>query len=420
MIKSVTYNILLFLFIFNIPIYSFIGSGYVSAAISLLILVIVPGYFKNLIKLMKDKVVFMILIIYLIFLLSTISSTTFHNIYDFTIQKTIINGVLSFISSVIFSALFYSYFKNKTIERSFYFVLLIQSFIIILMLVSPEIRNMIQSAIRSDEDIEKMAIYGGVRGLGLSDSVAFGLAATMGLLGYIFVFYLKSLKALSIYKIIIFLMCFIAALSAGRTSFLGFVLGISILIFQSITPKTILIYLKYSILSTLVCIITYFILINLPSIGSTIQSYSAYAFQPIINYIEYGSFSVSSTERLQSMYFLPDNATTIFFGDGKYTNSDGTYYMHTDSGYMRFMLYFGVLGSLIPYTAFIFFLYYTVSRIKGKNKSFFVGIIILSFIYHYKGEIVFFNVNYMKIIFLLSLTYILINKMNYFEEKREV
>ncbi|MGF7482751.1 hypothetical protein [Providencia sp. SP181] len=418
MMKSSTYNILLFLFIFNIPIYSFIGSGYVSAAISLLILIIVPGYFKNLTELMKDKVVFITLIIYLMFLLSTISSTTFHNVYDFTIQKTIINGALSFISSIIFSALFYSYFKNKKIERNFYFVLLIQSVIIILMLVSPEIRDIIQSKIRSDEDIERMAIYGGVRGLGLSDSVAFGLAATMGLLGYIFVFYLKSIKAWSIYKIIIFLMCFIAALSAGRTSFLGFALGISMVIFQSITPKTIFTYIKYSLLTLLVCIIIYFILINLPSIGSTIQSYSAYAFQPIINYIEHGSVSVSSTERLQSMYFLPDNATTIFFGDGKYTNSDGTYYMHTDTGYMRFMLYFGALGSLIPYTAFLYFLYYSATRIKEKNNSFFIGIIILSFIYHYKGEIVFFNVNYMKVIFLFSLSYILINKMERIEARR--
>lgn len=412
--KSIYYNLLLFLFIFNIPIYGILGSGYISAMIVFLTITTRSDYLSVLTKILKNKVIITTISIYFLFLFISITSTILHQEYDFSIQKTVVNNLIAFLSSIFFASLFISYFKFKKIDIVFYNILIYQSILILIMMVSPDIRELIQSYIRTEEEVEYMSGYGGVRGLGVSGSMAFGLAATMGLLGYMFIFYINNSNNSSIYNVFLFFICFIASLSAGRTSFLGFALGLLILTLYSISLKLTIKILKYSVITIITGMIIYIILINTPSISQTIEKYSAYAFQPIINYLEYGSLSVTSTEKLQDMYFLPEDTSTIFFGDGKYTTDNGYYYMSTDAGYMRFMLYFGILGSLIPYLGFLYFCFYTMNRTKSniqKNKWFFWGIILLSFIYHYKGEIVFFNVSYMKIIFTFCIYYIYINKL---------
>ncbi|MEY0859955.1 hypothetical protein AB7239_19625 [Providencia alcalifaciens] len=247
--------------------------------------------------------------------------------------------------------------------------------------------------------MERLSTYGGVRGLGLSGSIAFGLAATMGLLGYIFFYWGVNSKKISRAGLIfLFIICFIASLSAGRTSFLGFLLGFAF----SYLPKIRIISTFKSILILIIIIslLTLFIT-STTEFDSVINTYSNYAFQPIYNYLETGSFSVSSTEILQRMYFLPSDTLTILFGDGRYTNADHSYYMNTDAGYMRFLLYFGLLGSIVPYIGFIYICMY-LSKINKNNKLFFLGVLILSFIYHYKGEIILFNVSFMKIIFIIG------------------
>lgn len=53
------------------------------------------------------------------------------------------------------------------------------------------------------------------------------------------------------------------------------------------------------------------------------------------------------------------------------------------------------------------------------NKYFFLGIALLAFIYHYKGEIIFFNISFMKIFFILGFYYILKNKITLTKEFKE-
>ncbi|MEF8569076.1 hypothetical protein U9199_20075 [Escherichia coli] len=408
--KLITYSFLLFLFIYNIPIIGIFGTGYLSSIIVFFIILADKKKHILLVTLLKQKIIYILLSIYLAIIIFGFISTIFNHSYDFTINRTLINNILSLFCCLFFIILF---FEKPTVEKHFSIILILQSFIIIAMILSSDIREFIQSYVRTEDEIEYMSGYGGVRGLGVSGSMAFGLAATMGLLGYIFIFHINNANNSSIYNIFIFFICFFASLSAGRTSFLGFFLGLLILTLYSISLKTTFKVLKYLIITILISILFYIILINIPSISEIIEKYSAYAFQPIINYLEYGSLSVTSTEKLQSMYFLPNDTSTIFFGDGKYTTADG-YYMSTDAGYMRFMLYFGILGSLLPYFGFLYLCFYTINRTKintKKSKWFFGGIILLSFIYHYKGEIIFFNVSYMKIIFIYCMYYILINKL---------
>ena len=80
---------------------------------------------------------------------------------------------------------------------------------------------------------------------------------------------------------------------------------------------------------------------------------------------------------------------------------------NTDPGYMRFTLLFGLFPSLVIYFGFLWvmFNYYVLNRPYLKN----VGVLILaivglSFVYHYKGELIMFNVSFMKLIYFIFIS----------------
>nr|WP_314266251.1 hypothetical protein [uncultured Moellerella sp.] len=255
-----------------------------------------------------------------------------------------------------------------------------------------------------------MSAYNGVRGLGLAGSIAFGLAITMGFLSYIFLYWsicFSDFKSRTIFFIFIF--CFFASMSAGRTAILGILMSILFLDKKIYNISFYIKFQKYIILTLIFFIISYYWMINVPDLTIILDRYMSYVFQAYINYTETGSFAVSSLSTLHNMYFIPDNLMTILFGDGKYTNSDGSYYMGTDGGYMRFMLYFGIIGSLIPYLSFIIFCSYIIIKTNSTNpitKKIFTGIIIIAFVSHYKAEVIFFNVGFMKVVYILGYFYL--------------
>lgn len=62
----------------------------------------------------------------------------------------------------------------------------------------------------------------------------------------------------------------------------------------------------------------------------------------------------SFAHMFKDMYFLP-KASTLFLGDGLYTDPGSqSYYMHTDVGYMRTVLYGGLPFLLISYAAWLY------------------------------------------------------------------
>ena len=80
-----------------------------------------------------------------------------------------------------------------------------------------------------------------------------------------------------------------------------------------------------------------------------------FAFEGFFSLWEKGEWSVSSNDRLKSMFVFPDNIKTWLIGDGYIENpynldpyyigpKFGGYYMATDVGYLRFIFYFGVIG----------------------------------------------------------------------------
>ena len=124
----------------------------------------------------------------------------------------------------------------------------------------------------------------------------------------------------------------------------------------------------------------------------------SYSMEPILNYMNQGELSSTSTDALHAMYF-PLTEQQFLIGDGRYTDGQ-SYYMKTDAGYMRFALFYGVVFSSILYFYFVYFL----MRVSLLDKKYFwvlIFFIIMSFIFHYKGEVVLFAVSYGKLLFLI-------------------
>ncbi len=145
------------------------------------------------------------------------------------------------------------------------------------------------------------------------------------------------------------------------------------------------------------------VLIILMSIGTFVltvalqtekfQEWFNWAFQFVIRFINTGKFGSPSTDILfKEMYFIPELKTFIF-GDGFYTNGlTGEYYMNTDVGILRPILFFGLLPALLNYVLIGNLLYRTIElfKIQRAQKLYWV-LIILSVLglFELKGSIQF-------------------------------
>ncbi len=101
---------------------------------------------------------------------------------------------------------------------------------------------------------------------------------------------------------------------------------------------------------------------------------------PFKNLITTGSFNNISVERLlENMIFIPEFKTLIV-GDGRYVFNN-TYYMRTDSGFMRQILFWGLPGTILAYTA-------TLLSMKQFFNTKMMLLVIISFIlFEIKGEV---------------------------------
>src|SRR5690606_38149554 len=79
-----------------------------------------------------------------------------------------------------------------------------------------------------------------------------------------------------------------------------------------------------------------------------------FAFEFLYSYFDEGTLTTVSTDMLSEMYFTIDWQTFIF-GDGKYINPDGSYYLYTDAGYMRNILFYGIFGTMVLFAYHLLF-----------------------------------------------------------------
>lgn len=178
---------------------------------------------------------------------------------------------------------------------------------------------------------------------------------------------------LSVGSLVIYSSSFIVITIVGnmiaRTTIIGSAIGLFYFLimmivpsFQTSTSKSRIFWVTTMATVTLVPI-AIFLYRMFPSVKDLMR----FAFEGFFSLVEEGRWEVDSNQTLQSMVVFPETLKTWLFGDGYFLNSrydinylgDATtagYYMGTDIGYLRFLFYFGIIGtiamvSMIVYSA---------------------------------------------------------------------
>jgi hypothetical protein len=394
-----------------------------SFAVIILSLLLVDNSYSNFKLLLKYRFIYTPFAVLTSVLLISFIIPIIYLTFDFTMIKTWVNNLLSYIAMVILACIYCS--NNKTYKSVFlivFIIFIIQAVIMWLMLAIPSLRDFIQELTKNAATIDRMGQYGGVRGLGFTSFGAFGLAVIMGLLGLFLNYYFAVYKQHSslVFKIFIFFIAFIASISAGRTAAGGFLLGVVFFYFSLGGFRFFKGLCKVAIYCLVLSIPIISYVLSQPELVDVAVKYYQYAFRFLHLYFTDGAIGRTSLATLDNMYFFLSEQQ-VLFGDGKYTGSDGNYYMNTDPGFMRFTLFFGVFPSLFLYFSFIYimFSYYLLNRNYVKHlEVLIISVISLSFIYHYKGEIIMFGVSYMKIIYFVFISISIITlKAKFLESK---
>lgn len=108
-------------------------------------------------------------------------------------------------------------------------------------------------------------------------------------------------------------------------------------------------------------------------------------FEWAFNFLDTGTFSTQSSTRLSEMYIHP-TLTTFLYGDGYYTVM-GSYYMSTDVGYLRPLLFWGIFGEILYYLQFLPLMNALGRKLKGHDVSFLLlCLFVLLIAFEAKGE----------------------------------
>jgi hypothetical protein len=375
--------------------------------------------FRHFLTLIKRKFIALIFLTLLAIIAISLIPSLLHFTFDFTIVKAFVLQL-----SILFSGI-YAYpiiklsFKKDSNEFHYFLQLIIivffiQSIIEILAFTLPGIADIIHLFQKDSVASKDM---GGLRALALAGNPFFDLAAAFGLIYILFFRYLIDVdkSSPSFFNIIILGGLFFGTFFAGRTGFVGLLMALLYYLFSFTPPlKKILGLLKllsFFILTSLL------IFLVLPSdVKQMIETkLLPFAFEFWYNYMETGDVTTKSTENLSEMYF-PIPIETFFWGDGRYSNADGSYYKYTDAGYMRQILYYGLLGPLILVLYQLQFIWQPIKLSAKKllfkfdisafnNLFFFIIVLIYLLILNYKGEVIGFLSNIQVILLWVQISY---------------
>lgn len=240
---------------------------------------------------------------------------------------------------------------------------------------------------KSEATIEKGLHYAGIRANALAGSDFFGLSAAFG---FIYLIYYSKKNSLfssnRVLKFLVFLFLITGTFFAGRSGYIGVLVLVLYLIFNRKKKKERRPYsggekaLLILIPGLIIGIISYAIILY--SINEDFQNLMEFTFELFTNYSQNKTLEVSSVSTLEEGHFPHIEFLTYLIGDGKYGTHEG-YYMETDVGVMRVILYMGIIGLIMMILMELSILQLGRGNEKKLKKYIFLLLIILSF----KGEV---------------------------------
>lgn len=370
-------SIIVFLFVFN-P-YLFNSNGAVILAILLSLIYVRNETINIFFNFLKKKENVTLIALFAIPYIYSLYGTVIYGEYDFSKLQKLVKFPFIFICAMWYSAIII-YQAKHNVSRYLYTIVLLQLIIVILCLFSPDFTEFIRS-MNDPESLEKLSDYGAYRGVSWAANAFFGLAVVLSfiILNWMVDSYEKGNR--SIFSYLLLFLALIIFTVIARTTFLAVAFFMAYLLFR-LTANSKLMLVKILFFVIVLFVAVYFILYYFfPNSIDMILSIMNRSLEFVYNYMKYGSFSSGSTDILQSMYF-PVDKYTLIFGDYRYMSGD-KYYMETDAGYMRNVLYWGIVG-MIPTFIFSLIINY---RVYGGLSYRFLFFSIFLFFLHIKGEV---------------------------------
>lgn len=146
---------------------------------------------------------------------------------------------------------------------------------------------------------------------------------------------------------------------------------------------------KLLLIFILIACLLLMLLNGLAEANDTFKIWKGWAFSIIDGLLsKKGVTDYSVTHMFKDMYFMP-SLKTLIIGDGMYIEeSTGRYYMHTDVGFMRAILYFGVFGCLLNYALFFVFWngIWKMTKADKQWRGFLVCFLLVFIVLEMKGE----------------------------------
>ncbi len=334
------------------------------------------------------------------FLIMGIVSPLVNGTHDFHFIEYFISVLLSFFSVYLLALLFYATYKSVSSKRVIEYILIAHTVymtVSMMMFMSSDIYSFLQPLLRLNEGASNAYYLTAEKRITCFGASFFTAGIINGYVMILSAFYLTKYK-LSLnttYTVYAFMVVTsIVGMMMARTSIVGIIISLFILLkYWLSTPSR---FLRNVAVASFLALSSFYLYNGLlSSSDARITALSDFAFEIIENYQTTGRFATHSSDNTMSMYsILPDNEKTWTIGDGRWSNTDGTYYKFTDVGFSRYIWYFGLLGmaclvvffwktiklifvkrSIIPggglYVAAILFVYVLALNLKGPVDLFF-------------------------------------------------
>lgn len=392
--------LLTFMYIFGFKIYGIIDSTILVGGILAVFFIINESYRKKTVLKLVDKYCKVGVGCALILILCALVVVLVNQTYDLTYIETLIHLYIVIAIGVLLITYFDYKGKMDEVLNTVIICFIIQTSLQWIFFLLPDVSKLF-NIFRTESMIINNIKYLGYRGLAISSSGFFGLSSAYAVASVLYFTKGNTLFKNVFAKYGTFLFMFSGVFFAGRTGFvaLPFIFIIELIkviknrksIFCKKNKKNIILVAIFTIVFVFAIVIT-----------MQIQKFSYlydYAFELFKNIFSGKGFTTTSTDLLIDMYDVDMSVKTFIVGDGEYTvikDGSESYYMNTDVGYLRKVLYFGIIGFVI---SFVFQLC-IFGKVESKKEL--ILIMCLLLVLELKGEIIGLNIIVNSIIMLYS------------------
>lgn len=391
--------LIVFLYFFGLIIPIFRTSSLLLLFILPIRLLFEPESVSIVKNIIASKYIVKIIASYLILILYAYSNVTIHMTFDYSLMPTLINVILHLIVGIFIVSLFLK--KNRDItyvQNVIVGVFVLQSIIQIAAFIFPPVHSFVQ-LFQSESTIARADLFAGRKGLALAGTVFFGLSTIYGSSFFFLVKQCIDKVSFKIKDVILGIVLMLGAFFTGRTFFVG--MGISGLYFLASSYP---VFKKLSAVFKILLIVFLSVLIIISvmpeEIYIKVYNLILYVFEALFNYGSTGILTTTSTSKLFGEMYFPIQLSTLFLGDGLYEGIGGGYYMNTDAGYMRAILYVGILGLILSIIPDLLLMWGHENLRNSTISTFSVFMLIYMSILHLKGEVFGYLITFHCVLFL--------------------